>query len=572
MMWRGTLYSTLLHGGVALAIVAGIPALPSIFDRNPEIEADGGRQSISIEIVSADSIDLRQNVVAADSPAADTKTPAVTGTLPPARLNTTAPVPPAAETSPPVPVAESRSATTRIPEGAPNRPQSVQTRRPPPSPVQRRRTTEAPRDTQAVRQPPPTAAGPEGARSTTQPREPAQKQAGETRTGKTQLPPNAEAGRAIAGSPPRVPVPAVVARSETKQAAREDTRAQSPDSRAVSGGNEFIQAVGGEKRELVRQVLDIDPRTRQTVVARAPDVKITEQARSRTLQRLLQASAKGHPHAQYNLAGKYLRGEDVNKDPAEAQELLTRAAQQGFVPAQSLLALLRYTGFGVPQDHAEAAFWWSLAADGGDDSAKVAVELLQKQLKPDELVKSKRLRARWGSLITDLAELTAGNTNRQDLDNDLRNASEEGDLDAVLSLLASGADADVAGDEGRNAVINAAWRGRGRIINLLLERGVATELPDNSGRTPLMWAAINGHIDIVRQLVEAGANPDQRDGDGGTALIRASWNGHADAVRTLIGAGADVNIKDANGMTALDHATREGNTAIAAELRAAGAR
>jgi hypothetical protein len=49
---------------------------------------------------------------------------------------------------------------------------------------------------------------------------------------------------------------------------------------------------------------------------------------------------------------------------------------------------------------------------------------------------------------------------RRDLDRALQEAIEKGDLDAVLSLLSRGTDADQSGDAGRNAPINAAWRGR----------------------------------------------------------------------------------------------------------------
>ena len=252
--------------------------------------------------------------------------------------------------------------------------------------------------------------------------------------------------------------------------------------------------------------------------------------------------------------------------------MLTRAAQQGFAPAQSLLGLMRFTGFGVPQDQAESAFWWSLAADAGDDGAKTGSALLKNLLKPSELVQSKRLRARWGSLINDLTDIPAGNTNRRDMNDALRDASEQGEIDAVLSLLARGADADKAGEEGRNAVIGAAWRGRSQVIQLLLDRGVETELPDSEGRTPLIWAAINGHANVVARLLESGANPDRPDSNGGTALIRAAWNGHVAVLRSLIDAGADLNAQDRNGLTALAHATREGNRAIIQTLRDAGAR
>lgn len=565
MMWRGTVFSTLLHGGVVVAIAAGIPVLPSIFDREPEIETGSGEQSISIEIVSADSVSLQQNVLALDKtePSA-VNPPTIAGALPPVQLapSENAAVENRPDTS--KPPSEPRVAKQRIPEGALDRPQSGQTSRKRPSPVRQRQVSPA-RKNEPGRQPEPSAPSTDTTKGPAQPSNPTPTPRAETQDAKKQ--------EVRGAQPPSTSSPVSTAALPAEKAGSEET---APEIRqnitAELARNEFMQAVRGDKRDLVRQVLETDTRTRQAGLPRPTRTKITEQARTRTLRRFQQAAAKGHPHAQYNLAGKYLRGEDLGKDTTQALNLLTSAAQKGYVPAQSLLALLRYTGFGVPQDQAEAAFWWSLAADGGDNGAKIAVELIQKQLKPRELVKSKRLRARWGSLIADLAELTAGNTNRRDLDDELREASEKGDLDAVLSLLASGADADEAGDEGRNAVINAAWRGRERIIDLLLERGVATELPDDSGRTPLLWAAINGHIDIVRRLVESGANPNQTDRDGGTALIRASWNGHTDAVRSLIAAGADVNLRDGNGLSALDHASREGNAAIVKVLRAAGAR
>jgi hypothetical protein len=597
MMWRGTVYSTLLHGSIVIAVLVGIPVLPKIFDRDRETEL--GQQSIPIEIVSADSIDLRQNIVAPDNQAANEPAPAATtGALQPLVISKTEPEP----TDPtPVPSAPpARADKTRIPEGALNRPQSENTSR---SQIQkqprrdavRERETQAAQQTQAVRKTPPvpkpsparsdpasqsltvSVISPSPVTDAAKPAPPSEQVAEQTAEQTAeQLADRAAVGvqPPTASSPPasttRLPdQAAATARQATAETIAVEART---GSRASAGGNELIQAVRGRKRELVVQILETDTRLRQAVTPRPDSVRITEQARTKTLQRLRKSATSGFPHAQYNLAGKYLRGEDVPKDSAEAVKWLTRAAQQSYLPAQTLLGTLRFTGLGVPQDQAEAAFWWSLAADAGDDGAKIGTELIQPLLKPRELIKSKRLRARWGSLINDLADLTAGNTNRRDLDDELRKASERGDLDAVLSLLASGADADEAGDEGRNAVINAAWRGRERIMQLLLERGVATELPDNSGRTPLMWAAINGHSDIVRNLVESGANPDQTDRDGGTALIRAAWNGHADSVRSLIGAGADVNLPDDNGLTALAHARREGNATIVKALIAAGAR
>jgi hypothetical protein len=508
MMWRGAMFSTLLHGSIVVAIVGGLPLLPNIFERTEETETDsalGGGSSelpISIEIVSADLVDLRQN---AASPSQNSTRP-------------------------------------RIPDGVLNR----------------RDTDRAGRNRAA--------ALPKKPAKRTQQQQPATKPAPKTKP----------VPRKTASRTPPVPKPEPRAsqasperRAEAQATPVEPSTAQGG---ATSGGNEFIQAVKGRKRQLVVKSVESDPRLEQAITPRPESVKVPDQARQKTLTRLKKAAAAGFPPAQYNLAGKFLRGEDTPKDTAAALKWLSRAAEQSYAPAQTLLGLLKFTGVGVAQDQAEAAFWWSLAATAGDEGAKTASAMIQNLLKPSELVRSKRLRARWGSLITDLADITAGDTNRRDLDGALRAASEKGDLDAVLSLLARGADPDKPGDEGRNAVINAAWRGRGRIIQLLLDRGVGTELPDDSGRTPLVWASINGHEDIVARLVESGANPNQTDRDGSTALIRAAWNGHTDVVGHLIGAGADINARDNNGLTALAHARREGNTAIIKALRDVGAR
>jgi hypothetical protein len=260
-------------------------------------------------------------------------------------------------------------------------------------------------------------------------------------------------------------------------------------------------------REPVLEAFAADDRLRVAVTPRPPNIEVPEPARVKTLERLNKAASRGISHAQCNLAGKYLRGEDVPEDLSKAQKWLTKAAEQGYTPAQTLLGVTRFTGVGLPRDLAETAFWWSLASHQGNVGAKVGTELIQSLLKPDELVKSERLKARWGSLITDLSGLAAGPTNLSELNRELQDASQRGDVSAVLSLLARGADADSAGEEGRDAVINAAWRGRNRIVQILLQRGATTDLADDSGRTPLIWAAINGHDNVVSDLLKSGAIP-----------------------------------------------------------------
>lgn len=518
MMWRGAIISSVLHGALLIGLVGSLPILPSIFDRSQE--TDPTELQIPVELVSADALKQFADVPGLRNTAPDTES-----AVPPPRRAIGLLTPPPA-------VARERQA----PEGQnPEQQNPGEQNQAPPAPSARQRTASI----SVIVAPAPT----------------------ETESTRPLAAPVSEAGT-VADS------------TDTVSPERAEKTLPGPVE------NELLRAVSGRKRNLIVDVLNGDARLRRALTQQSDAAEMPEQARTRTLARLNKAAQAGFPHAQYNLAGKYLRGETVPRDMATAQKWLTRAAEQGYAPAQSLLALMRLTGKGGGKDErqtgepdeAEAAFWWSLAAEAGNRGAKLATERLQPLLKPQEHIRAQRLRTRWGSLITDLADLATGETSRRDLDRALQAAAEKGDLDAVQSLLARGADADESGDAGRNAVINAAWRGRQRIIQLLLERGVTTESPDDDGRTPLLWAAINGHDAIVTDLVAGGANPNKRDRDGGTALIRAAWNGHISVVSQLIAASADVNARDGNGLTALDHARRERHTAVIRLLEAAGAR
>lgn len=78
--------------------------------------------------------------------------------------------------------------------------------------------------------------------------------------------------------------------------------------------------------------------------------------------------------ADYNLALMHLRGEVPQARPAEAERLLQRAAQRGFVTAQFTLGrLYEEGGFGAPRDLATAHRWYLQAAEGGSADAQVAV-------------------------------------------------------------------------------------------------------------------------------------------------------------------------------------------------------
>jgi TPR repeat protein len=65
----------------------------------------------------------------------------------------------------------------------------------------------------------------------------------------------------------------------------------------------------------------------------------------------------------------YDEGAGRPQDLAAAADWYRKAAQQGFVDAQTNLGMMYYHGQGVSRNHDEAAKWFRLAADQGDSEA-----------------------------------------------------------------------------------------------------------------------------------------------------------------------------------------------------------
>ena len=74
------------------------------------------------------------------------------------------------------------------------------------------------------------------------------------------------------------------------------------------------------------------------------------------------------------------------------------------------------------------------------------------------------------------------------------------------------------------------------LISLLLAHGADANRADNEGYTCLHWAAACGAANIISTLIEAGATPSQRSHTGETALHRAARLGRIDCVRQLAAA------------------------------------
>jgi TPR repeat protein len=84
------------------------------------------------------------------------------------------------------------------------------------------------------------------------------------------------------------------------------------------------------------------------------------------LEQIREAAERGDAEAQFRLGMLHGDGEITGKpDYSEAAAWLTKAAEQGLVSAQSALAYLYSTGYGVAQDDLEAARWHRKAAENG---------------------------------------------------------------------------------------------------------------------------------------------------------------------------------------------------------------
>jgi uncharacterized protein len=144
------------------------------------------------------------------------------------------------------------------------------------------------------------------------------------------------------------------------------------------------------------------------------------------------------------------------------------------------------------------------------------------------------------------------NTNSNVLNEQLLQATQRGDKEAVLKLLQEGADINVRDVQGRTPVMIATYQHNTDMVRTLLHAGADVNIRDNNKENPLLHAGAQGWLDILRLAIEAHADTRLTNRFGGISIIPASERGHVEIVRELL-TRTDINVNHVNnlGWTAL---------------------
>lgn len=177
--------------------------------------------------------------------------------------------------------------------------------------------------------------------------------------------------------------------------------------------------------------------------------------------------------------------------------------------------------------------------------------------------------------------------------------SLHGRAEAVMTLLANGANPLATDGEGRTALHGAVLAEEPMVAAMLLDAGAPVNALDRAGASPLAVACRAANWPLAKFLLERGAKPAPANGEPAlvaaagitdddpagvklllkhraavnavdarrrSALIAAAAEGHEQIARALCAAGADVSLADRHGSTALMEAARTGTVGIVQRL------
>ncbi len=148
----------------------------------------------------------------------------------------------------------------------------------------------------------------------------------------------------------------------------------------------------------------------------------------------------------------------------------------------------------------------------------------------------------------------------------LHHAARSSDPGVAALLRDAAAEVDALNQEGWSPLAVACQVGNWRLARFLLERGAKTEPADG---TPVLLAAAGTEEDDpagVQLLLKHKARADARDRQRRSALHEAALAGHVDIIDVLLAAGANLEARDALSRTPWLEAARAGRAAVVEHL------
>ncbi|UNK58979.1 ankyrin repeat domain-containing protein [Pseudoxanthomonas daejeonensis] len=149
--------------------------------------------------------------------------------------------------------------------------------------------------------------------------------------------------------------------------------------------------------------------------------------------------------------------------------------------------------------------------------------------------------------------------------------SWHGRPEAVMTLLANGADPRAADTEGNTPLHHAARSTDPGVAALLRDAAAEIDALNHEGFSPLGVACASGNWRLARFLLERGARPEPVDGQPALLAAAATEEDDTAGVQLLLKFKAKVAMPGRNGRTALHEAALAGHADIVAALLAAGA-
>jgi len=157
-------------------------------------------------------------------------------------------------------------------------------------------------------------------------------------------------------------------------------------------------------------------------------------------------------------------------------------------------------------------------------------------------------------------------------DSPLTKAVKSNDVQAVRTIVKSGADVNVKSGDGSTPLLWAANNGSVEIARLLIASKAAVDAANDFGVTPLLQASRVGDSAMVDLLLRSGASPSKAHPEGETPLMAASRSGSVPTVRLLLARGVDVNAAEkVQNTTPVMWAAAEGHIDVVDVLIEAGA-